>query len=169
MCRISLSAFNSSSLTLQRRHVGRPLRRRAVGLPHRMQGFGGMDFRAIFSLTTIKSTRSFVILGRRVALSGARTPTSLKIASAATRRQTLDRSASSSGHFCRYRMSASHSPSRAGCSRGRGLALDQFFKASSSLKPRTAHAAATPKSKRAIGGPNSKIGSESRSLDFSPP
>jgi hypothetical protein len=45
--RISLSAFNSSSLTLQRRHVGLPLRRRVVGFPQRMQGFAGMVFLAM--------------------------------------------------------------------------------------------------------------------------
>ena len=55
MRRISLSAFNSSNFTLQRRHVGRPLRRRPVGLPHRMHGFAGIVFLAIVT-TTIDAT-----------------------------------------------------------------------------------------------------------------
>ena len=47
--RISLSACSSFSTTAQKRHVGLPLRRWAVGLRHRTQGFGGMLFLATFA------------------------------------------------------------------------------------------------------------------------
>jgi hypothetical protein len=45
--RISLSARNSSSFTLQSMHVGLPLLRPAVDLPHRTHGFAGMVFLAM--------------------------------------------------------------------------------------------------------------------------
>jgi hypothetical protein len=43
-------------LTLQRRHVGRPLRRRFVGLPHRMHGFAGIVFPAMVAFHTTGPT-----------------------------------------------------------------------------------------------------------------